>query len=257
MPYCPHCKRDGMAEAHIERCPDNPPLNAAIRAALTDQTNPRYAIGSDAYGRRAKHCGVPAETTISIHYGSWVNAVEAFGLIPASEKPRRETPQRKPFTTRKRKGTDTAACVYCGNQYRTGGFIDKHEQVCPQRPGIMELVLTIVEDTPGVGVDVQQYQSLADAYNASKPDGAPAVPGMRALTGHFGGWAGVLHHIGLITPDEAIDAKSAADNARYRAAWQEHHAHELDSWGLPVASVQKPDPRVRRLPSGGTATMIR
>ena len=55
----------------------------------------------------------------------------------------------------------------------------------------------------------------------------------------------------------AAEARAAADNARYRAAWQEHHAHELDPWGLPVASVQKPDPWVRKLPSGGTATMIR
>jgi hypothetical protein len=50
----------------------------------------------------------------------------------------------------------------------------------------------------------------------------------------------MLHHMGLLTHDEAIDTKAAADNARYRAAWREHHAHELDSWGLPVASVQKP-----------------
>ena len=40
----------------------------------------------------------------------------------------------------------------------------------------------------------------------------------------------------------------AADNARYRAAWQEHHARELEPWGLPVASVQKPKPVVHDMP---------
>ena len=254
MPHCPHCKRDGMYVTHIDRCPDNPPVNAAIRAVLTDPTDNRYAIGSAAYGRKAKAAGVPAEATLVVHYGSWAAAVDSFGLQMASEKPRpkREYEYAKP-------GRDTAPCPHCGKQFRAGSFVDIHARNCPQRPGIMDAVRAIAEiaDGHGVGVEAGEYLRRLIVYRETKSEGAPTLPALSTLKNHFGGWDETLHHMGLITRDEAMEAKAAADNARYRAAWKEHHDAELESWGLPVASVQKPTPIVRVLPDGRKATMIR
>ena len=254
MAYCPHCKRDSMANAHIDRCPDNPPVHEAIRAVITNPQDTRYAIGSAAYGRKAKAAGTPAENTLVVHYGSWAAAVETFGLLLASEKPRpkREYEYAKP-------GRDTEPCPHCGKQFRAGSFVDIHARNCPRRPGIMEAVRVIAEDAsnPGVGVETGEYLRRLIVYRETKPEGAPVLPALSTLQGHFGGWDETLHYMGLLTRDEGMDARAAADNARYRAAWQEHHAHELDSWGLPVASVQKPVPIVRILPDGRKATMIR
>lgn len=254
MAYCPHCKRDGMAEKHIDRCPDNPPVHEAIRSALTDQTNHIYAIGSTRYGMIAAARGVPAETTLVIHYGSWGATVEAFGLLRANKKPRTSTTRE-----RNQPSVNTAPCCHCGAHYRVGAYLDKHELMCLLRPEILQAVRALVEDAdaPGVGVDSIVYDRRRIEYNATKPEGAPLLPAPWSYRKHFGEWIGLLHHLGFVTREEAADAKAAADNARYRAAWQEHHAHELDSWGLPVASVQKPVPIVRILPDGRKATMIR
>ena len=254
MAYCPHCTRDGMAPAHIDRCPDNPPVHAAIGAALTDSRDSRYAIGSSRYGMIAVARGVPAESTLIVHYGSWDAVVRAFGLLPASARPRTARPR-----VRRTKSETTAPCRHCGVHYLAGPYLDNHEGICAMRPEILQAVRAIAEraDNPGVGVGGFAYDRLRVAYNETKPDDAPWLPNPRAFTIHFRDWAAFLHHLGLMTEDEAIEAKIAADNARYRAAWREHHEHELDSWGLPVASKQKPMPIVRVLPDGRKATMIR
>lgn len=237
MAYCPHCNRDGMAPAHIDRCPDNPPVHAAIRAVLTNPTDARYAVGSTRYGMIAASHGVPAEATLIIHYGSWGAAVEAFGLLLASAKPRASTSRLL-----KQPGRDTQPCRHCGGHYRAGAYLDKHELACNLRPEIMQVVRLQVEDTdnPGVGVDSVTYNKRRIVYNATKPDDAPPLPGPRAFDAAFRGWDFLLHHFGLVTSEEATDAKAAADNARYRAAWQEQHRRELDARGVFVGDD---DPR--------------
>ena len=231
MAYCPHCKRDGIAPSHVDRCPDNPPVNAAIRAALTDPTNTAYAIGSTRYGMIAAACGVPAETTLVIHYGSWGAAVAAFGLLRASEKPRTSNARARNQPTE-----NTAPCRHCGAHYRIGAYLDKHELTCLLRPEILQAVRVLAEDVdnPGVGVDSIIYDRRRIEYNATKPESAPLLPAPWAYRRRFGEWVGLLHHFGLVTREEAADAKAAADNARYKREWQEHHARELDPWGLPI-----------------------
>jgi hypothetical protein len=253
--YCRYCKRITISPQHEDRCPDNPAVHAAIQAAITDPSAPAYAISSNRYARQAKAAGVPSEGTLNMHYGSWACAVEAFGLLLAVDKPRQQVQEG----AARRVTGDRAPCPHCNREYRAGDHLRKHTLYCPQRPGIMELVRSLVEDAdkPGVGIDSGEYLRRLEHYRSSRPLDMPALPALSTIEKHFGGWGKMLGFLGLITRDDAMEMKAKIDNDRHRAEVRNELSAELQPLGLPVASVQKPTPWVRVLPGGGTATMVR
>lgn len=251
---CPHC---GIVTtySHPSRCPDNPEMHARLADALADLDRPGYAISKNRYALHASALNLPAELTLKLHYGSWAATVTAFGLKVANAGSK-----AKPRKSRKRaqRNDEFMPCSHCGMSFRSSN-LPRHERCCLHRPGLRERLRGIIEVAPGCGygIGLTDYRRIIDAWRVEQPKGTEPLPATPTIRTYFPEWDNFLHWLGLLSEDEIIDAKAAADNARYRAEWQEHHAHELDSWGLPVASVQKPNPIVRKLPSGGTATMIR
>lgn len=249
---CPYCGT-ATTRSHPPRCPDNPKVHARIAAVLADPDKPGYAISKSRYTLHASTLKLPAELTLKRHYGSWSALASKFGLKPADvgrrakpRKPRKQAPRRD----------ESLPCPHCAMSFRSSN-LPRHVRCCLHRPGLRERLRGIIESTPGCGISMTDYRRLVDAWRVEQPKGVEPLPATPTIQAYFPEWENFLHWLGLLSDDEIIDAKTAADNARYRATWQEHHAHELDPLGLPVASVQKPDPWVRKLPSGGTATMIR
>lgn len=251
---CPYCGAT-TTRVHPPRCPDNPDVRARILAALTDPDKPGYAISKNRYTLHSSALNLPAELTLKRHYGSWAAFVAAFGL--KSPPVGRRTQERKP---RKRapRNDEFMPCPHCAMSFRSSNM-PRHTRCCLHRPGLRERLRTVIEVAPGCGygISMTDYRRRVDAWRVEQPKGTEPLPAPPTIHAYFPEWDGFLHWLGLVSEDEIIDARAAADNARYRAEWQEHHARELEPWGLPVASVQKPTPWVRRLPSGGTATMIR
>jgi len=251
---CPHCERLAV-RAHPSRCPDNPEMRARLAAALADLNKPGYAISRNLYMLHSCTLKLPAEMTLRSHFGSWSATVAAFGLKEA-DVGRKAKPHQPRKRTRQK--DEVSICPHCNAQF-SSSKLPRHLRCCLHRPGMRERLRAIVEESPGCGcgISLTDYRRNLDDWRMEQPEGAEPLPAVPTIKTYFPEWDNFLHWLGLLSEDEVIDAKAAADNARYRAAWQEHHAHELDSWGLPVASVQKPNPIVRKLPSGGTATMIR
>lgn len=250
---CPYCGIITTA-LHLNHCPDAPELHARLAAALADSNREGYAISSYVYAKIARPRGLPAEITLKKHYGSWASLVAAFGLELSSAG--RRAKARQPVERAPRQD-EHLPCLHCGMLFRSSN-LPRHERCCLHRPGLREYLRELVEDTPGCGcgIGLTDYRRRVDAWRVEQPPGYEPLPAAPTIHKYFPEWDDFLHWLGLLSEDEVIDAKTVADNARYRAEWQDHHAHELDSWGLPV--VPEGSRYYRRiLPNGGTATMIR
>lgn len=260
---CPYCDII-TTNSHPPRCPDNPAVHARIAAMLADPKKPGRAISSTRYGLAAKGAKLPAELTLKKHYGSWLEVVTAFGLTIATtgratgRKPRQSRAQSE-------RRQMTATCPHCGKGYAEL-FLAKHSRHCIQRPGMREQIRVLVEDAPGCGygVDASEYRRRLDEWRETKPEGAPSLPAQSTIKQHFGAWGDFLHWLGLLLEDEAVDSKTAADNARYRAAWQEQYARELDPRGLFVGDDDPSKPNYKRplvytdrVPAGYVRTVLR
>ena len=260
---CPHCKTLVVPQ-HPARCPDNPDMHARLLAVLADSDRPGYAISSSRYGLLAARLQLPAEITLKKHYGSWLETVTAFGLQMATVG--RKATGRKPRQSRQNARRQVVApCPYCNRNF-SELFVHKHMRYCVQRPGMAERMRELVEDTPGCGygVDMSEYRRRLDAWRETKPAGVEALPSVPTIKDHFREWRQVLHWLGLLSEDEVIDARTAADNARYRAAWQEQHRRELDARGVFIGDDDPREPNYKppiihtdRVPPGYQRVMLR
>ena len=251
---CPYCERLAV-RAHPSRCPDNPEMRARLAAALADPNKPGYAISRNLYTLHACTLKLPAEVTLEKHFGSWSALVAAFGLKAATvgRKAKPHGPRK-----RARQKDEDSICPHCAAQF-SSSKLPQHLRCCLHRPGMRERLRGIVEESPGCGygVSLTDYRRNLDAWRMEQPKGTEPLPAVPTIKTYFPEWDNFLHWLGLLSEDEVIDAKAAADNARYKAMCQLERRLELESWGLPVASVQKPVPIVRVLPDGRKATMIR
>jgi hypothetical protein len=257
---CPHCRKARQPARHLTMCPHQPELRAVIVATLTDPDRPGYALTNGRYGIRAPRMGAPSKESLCHAFGSWVEVVAEFGLRPASEwNPpivSQEGERRRTRVAPER----TSVCPHCGKAYAPGN-LKRHIVGCPLQPAIMEIVrqLATADATAGIGVNCNEYQRRFAAYRAQQPEGAPMPPTMNVLRTHLGEWRSVLNACGLMSEDDMLDARVAADNERYRTEWRIAHAAEVAPLGLPVTSPQKPTPVIHadRVPAGYVRIMVR
>lgn len=105
---CPHCGRQidtrGNGARHMSRCPLDPALRDAIKAALTGADG--YSVSHNRYMAAAQRGDLPSRTALVQALGSWAAALAHYG-VPMS--PRSAAGAQKLAATRSGRRRNDAA----------------------------------------------------------------------------------------------------------------------------------------------------
>mgnify|MGYP001442242022 CR=1 FL=1 len=220
---CALCGRT-MARISKHNCPESQEVFALLSTLLPDPDNPGYIVPINVYDATE---GIPLSSDVLKRtYGSWSNLARRHGLESRIPRGLRDAP--RPQTTQ---GVMDAACR--DELHRLANVLHDGE----------------------FGPSISEFQLYADASKI----GLTA----KGLAFRFGeSWRAVLDAAGLKSGTHSEYARAGYARRREGVPANAYIepppvAFEYEFVGLPVASVQKPKPIVRRLPSGGTATMIR
>ncbi len=197
MAHCPHCNRDGMVEAHIAKCPDNPAAHEAIGAALRDPQEPTRALSAERYNSQRVLHGAPVASVVLARYGTWANVCAEYGL----DKPRRNTETLANLVR------SSSTCPHCNGSFALH-VVNRHIDICPDNPDVAPLIRDAMEqpDAPGYAVTITEYEEHSRTVS---------IPGPKAIKQHFGSWRAAVEHFGLKLAErsELTRAQAAAREA--------------------------------------------
>ncbi len=199
MTHCPHCNRDGMVEAHIVRCPQNPAIHEAIGAALRDPQEPTRALSAERYNSQRVLYGAPVASVLLTRYGTWGDVCAEYGL----DKPRHNTQTLANLVR------SSSTCPHCNKSFALH-VLNRHINVCPENPDVAPLIRDAMEqpDAPGCAVTITEYEEISRTA---------AIPGPKGIKQHFGSWRAAVEHFGLRMVERS-------ELTRAQAATQEREA---------------------------------
>lgn len=220
MPQCQHCGVDmasGSIARHERLCPDNPPVRAAIRAAMTDPDHPGVQLSTPRYDARRALFGVPHSNVLEIRYGSWTQAGAEFGLLPSVD-------------FRGAHLLTPARCPHCGKTF-ANSVLHRHTATCPEKPELRAAILSVMRDAdfPQFAVTQSEYR---DTFSATP------IPSLNSLRKHFGSWHRAVAYYGLsIAPDSELqearamaEVQATADEERRLLREDEAQSHTFTAY---------------------------